>query len=182
MMILYRRFEKEEYLNSFVNGEIRFRLIKAYREPENSNSADIDELIYKGSACGVMEIKELGNHVYGLCLTKNLESTKKFGTHVAVINDVEAFILEIKEEITKNNISIFGDLLYGNVLYDKGESLAEQKGLDNIRRIVFQKSSAYADESEFRIAFLYNQKLEYEVNEVITIRLTNKNLIQIKKC
>lgn len=175
-MILYKGFEREDYLNCFINGEIRFTLLKKYREIEKIVSKDKNELIFRSVKDGILETKELGNNVYGLCLTTNLDSAAKFGKFIARINDLDTLVYEVRKKLVENNISFFGELLNDHVNYTKGLEDNNCEETDYIKKIIYQKSPEFNDENEYRIAFIGNEKQNTSNKEVITIKVDKCNI------
>lgn len=178
-MKLFRAFDKKEHLDAFLSGNIRFGLVRNYRDTEHTKSADADELIFHYKINNIDEYKEFGNSVYALCTSTNANHIKsKFGKYIAEITDFNLFKAELLKAISEQKLALHGTILCDYVSYDKHASMDSCNLEIGIKEIIFQKSKNFSSESEYRFALILMGNSSEDANDAIFVQLKNTKFLE----
>ena len=164
--ILFRAFDRRDYAQQFLDGNIRFGAVLGYQEIEDKGRRDKTEGIGHYTTKGVAtKIQVCSNVFYALCCHRDLKSALEIG-HGKYIVEIEN-PLQLAKDIAKSLSSTpykhFPWLEGVNIEYDKGEEKEKPKPPENIKLTYSQKLRSYSPENEFRFVFCCENSIEKNI-------------------
>lgn len=174
-------FEKLDYAEQFLNGEVRFSNINTFTTIPDIKRLDKDEgrgsFIYNNIN---HHSSFASNSVFIYCFHRTLSAAKnsKFGKYIIEINNPKELAISITEQLSIQNNKYYGGVEGINIEYTTNDiKRTKPISIERTSLIYSQKPISYIEENEFRFVIISQKSLDNY--KMININNITKNCVLI---
>ncbi|EIV1640591.1 hypothetical protein L7E50_004475 [Vibrio parahaemolyticus] len=158
--VVFRSFDKIEFAEDFISGNVRFANCRNYL-----NITDSRKDTSEGSGFYLHDSKPITigfctNSIFIQCFHRTLEAAlaTNHGKYVVQLNNPVNLAVSITNSLNKLPHKFFGGVEGVNISYEHGQTKAERLSSYNSSRLTYsQKPLSYAHEQEFRFVLITEQ-------------------------